>query len=300
VTMPDVLTYSRIKMRKNCPASEHYRYEQCLTPITRKQSLSIGSAVHKGLETGSIEEALKLFDDILPNSQDEMDELEINKVIVSAMLAGYFAKFKPFLEYKAEIQFDIPILNPLTKHISHSFRLQGKIDKLAKIDGLWWLVEYKTASQINQGYFERLELDEQITTYIYAAQKEWNIKIAGVIYRVLKKPSIRQTKKETLEQFCKRLEKDYIDRPEFYFYEQQLYRSQEDLERFEQELWDFTQQYLYEKRNGINYRNCSRCLDWGRCQYMPICCNEPDWNLKYEVKEINEELNDNAVANAKS
>ena len=284
-------------MRKNCPKCEYLRYEEKLVPVLRKESLGLGSAVHKGLETRSIDEALKLFDESVINSQEEMDKLEINKAIVSAMLTGYFAKFKPFTECKAELQFDIPILNPLTRRTSHSFRLQGKIDALAKENGLWWLVEYKTAGQINQGYFERLELDEQITTYVYAAQRQFRIPIVGIIYRVIKKTSIRRTQKETIEQFCQRLEKDYIDRPEFYFFEQQLYRSQNDLKQYENELWQFTQQLLYEKRNGINYRNSGRCLDWGRCQYMPICCNEADWELRYEIQEAHEELrsDDNAI-----
>jgi len=46
--------------------------------------------VHKGLETGSVEDALHLFDDIFPGDQEEADKLETNKAIVQAMLEGYF------------------------------------------------------------------------------------------------------------------------------------------------------------------------------------------------------------------
>lgn len=151
-------------------------------------------------------------------------------------------------------------------------------------------MEYKTASQINKGYFDRVSLDEQITLYMYAYREKFGVKPEGVIYRVLKKPTIRQTKKESLEQFCNRLEQDYVDRPDFYFFEQKYYRSENDLKQFEKELWAFTQQYLYEKRNDINCKNASRCLDFGQCEYMPICLGEADLELDYVKKEKHEEL----------
>lgn len=287
----ETLTYSRIKARKNCPMHEHIRHDLRLVPKIQKESLGMGSAVHLGLETDDIEKAVAYFDDEKPSTQEDANALEIKRATVRAMLAGYFEKFGHWPEgTRKEQQFDIPIVNPATGAKSKTFRLRGKIDAITYIDGMPWIVEYKTASQINNGYFERLELDDQITTYMYAHKKIYGKDAAGVIYRVLKKPGIKQTKKESLEQFCRRLEQDYIGRPEFYFFEQRYYRSPEDLERFEKELWAFTKQYLYERKAGIHTKNASRYLDWGKCEYMPICLNEPDWELFYEERKIHEEL----------
>lgn len=293
----EILTHSRIKARKNCPMAEHLRYDLRLAAKHKRSALSIGSAVHLGLETGDIEQAVDFFKEVLPDDQGEADTLEINRATVRAMLTGYFNRFDQWpTGTLKEWKFDLPIVNPSTGAKSKTFRLQGKVDAIVEIDGLHWVVEYKTASQINQGYFERLELDEQITTYLYAAQKTFGESVAGVLYRVLKKPSIKQTKKESLEQFCRRLEQDYIDRPEFYFYEAQYYRSPQDLDRFEAELWSFTKQYLYERKAGIHSKNAGRCLDWGKCEYMPICLAQPDWQLFYEKKEIHEELQEGQTA----
>ena len=287
----EVLTFSRIKARKNCPMAEHIRYDLELVPRNKKKSLGLGSAVHLGLETDDIDKAVGYFDGVFPDSQEEANELEIQRATVKAMLTGYFNRFGKWGEdTKREVTFDLPIRNPKTGAISRSFRLQGKIDAIATIDGKPWIVEYKTASQINQGYFERVELDEQITLYMYACREAFGIKPVGVVYRVLKKPTIRQTKKESMEQFCNRLEQDYVDRPDFYFFEQKYYRSENDLKQFEKELWAFTQQYLYEKRNDINCKNASRCLDFGQCEYMPICLGEADLELDYVKKEKHEEL----------
>lgn len=287
----EVLTFSRIKARKNCPMAEHIRYDLELVPRNKKKSLGLGSAVHLGLETDDIDKAVGYFDGVFPDSQEEANELEVQRATVRAMLTGYFDRFGKWdKETIRELSFDIPIRNPKTGAVSRSFRLQGKIDAITVIDGKTWLVEYKTASQINKGYFERVSLDEQITLYMYAYRETFGVKPEGVIYRVLKKPTIRQTKKESLEQFCNRLEQDYVDRPDFYFFEQKYYRSENDLKQFEKELWAFTQQYLYEKRNDINCKNASRCLDFGQCEYMPICLGEADMELDYVKKEKHEEL----------
>lgn len=287
----EVLTFSRIKARKNCPMAEHIRYDLELVPRNKKKSLGLGSAVHLGLETDDVDKAVGYFDGVFPDSQEEANELEVQRATVRAMLTGYFNRFGKWGEETIrELSFDIPIRNPKTGAVSRSFRLQGKIDAITIIDGKPWLVEYKTASQINKGYFDRVSLDEQITLYMYAYRETFGVKPEGVIYRVLKKPTIRQTKKESFEQFCNRLEQDYVDRPEFYFFEQKYYRSEEDLKQFEKELWAFTQQYLYEKRNDINCKNTSRCLDFGQCEYMPICLGEADMELDYVKKEKHEEL----------
>lgn len=289
----EILTFSRIKARKNCPQAEHYRYGLHLVSRFKKEALTIGAAVHKGLELGTVEGGLELFENTYPNDQNEQDNLEKQKATVDAMLTGYFAKWGKWDEdTEQEIEFKIPITNPKTKRKSKTFVLAGKIDGLTKIDGQYWLIEYKTASQISEGYFERLDLDDQITTYIYAIQKLRGIKIAGVIYRVVKKPTIKQTQKESVEQYCERLIKDYQERQDFYFFESKFYRSQEDLKRFELELWQFVQQFLYEKRNGINYRNTTRCLDWGKCEYMGLCAGHADAESMFEVKPPHEELNE--------
>lgn len=285
-----ILTHSSLTDFKNCRRKFYYRNELLLAPRIRKTSLSLGSAVHKGIETRSIEEALKMLEGIFPSSQDEADSVETMCVTCQAMLEGYLAQYEAFDDAMAEIQFSIPIINPATGHKSNSFLLQGKADGLAKIDGKNWLVEYKTAGMIDKNYIDKLNLDTQITTYIYALQRFLSIKIEGVIYRILRKPTIRQTKKETVFQFQDRLIQDYKDRPEFYFHEEILYRSQDDLTEFEKELWDLTQTMLHCQRSDGWYTNTGRCSDWGMCSYSALCLKQPDAMVLFETKEPHEEL----------
>lgn len=287
----EILTYSRIKLRKNCPCAEHFRYDKELTLRNKKQPLLLGSAVHKGLETDSIDEALACFNEILPLDQEEQNKLDIAKATCKAMLAGYFKKYGYWDKNTVrEYEFRLPILNPDTGAKSRSYELAGKVDAITKIDGQNWLVEYKTASQINANYFERLDLDEQISLYMYAIRRMTAYNPVGIIYRVLRKPMIKQRKGESLEQFCQRLETDYIERPDFYFFEGKFYRDEIATKQFERELWAFTKQKLYETNHGIHYKNASRCLDFGACEYFPLCTNQPDASLLFEAKKPHEEL----------
>ena len=285
------LTYSRIRMYLNCPASEQLRYGECLVPKMHGSSTRLlGSAVHKGLETGNLEEAMALFDAVIPSTQEEQDQMDADRAICRAMLLGAKTAFSALDDLQPEVEFTLPIINPLTGKASRRFQLAGKVDGICTKDGETWLLEYKTASTITKQYVDRLALDGQITTYIYAMQKVLRKPIAGVIYRVIRKPSINRKQKETAEQFCQRLEADYQERPEFYFYEQLLYRNAADIQAFEQELWNITQRMLWDRKHGISPHNTARCTDFGTCEYMPICRHDDQWESMYEYREPHQEL----------
>ena len=292
VTM-ERITNSSISQFKRCRKEYYYRYMKELVPRREGMARGIGSAVHKGLETGSIDDALELFDRIFPADQTEADALEYNRVTVRAMLEGYFEKYGKDWEgeFRPEVQFNIPVINPATGKPSRSFTLAGKADGLLHGRTDYWLVEYKTSgTTVDKRYVDKLLLDSQMTTYIYGIQRQEGIKISGVIYRVLRKPSIRQTKKETFIQFTDRLIEDYRNRPEFYFYEEQVYRTQADLKEFELELWDYTQDLLKCRRDQRWYKNTSQCGAYAGCDYMPLCLHEQDAELRYESRAKNIEL----------
>lgn len=277
----------------NCPFSEHLRYDEELTPIRRKEALSIGEAVHKGIETWSIDVALSLLDGIYPTSQEEADELEITRATVEAMLAGYFEQFEPFEDHRPETEFELPLLLKGGRK-SRVHYLAGKIDDIVRTPDGDWIVEYKTAGKLDGAYFERLYVDDQITTYCYAARR-LGYNPVGVIYRVIRKPTIRPKKGESIAQFTERLAEDYRSRPEFYFHERKLYRSQDDLNVFEAELRDKVLTFDRDKKAGLNFRNTSHCSGYGGCPYLPLCCGHSGANALYEHKQAHEELNGGEV-----
>ena len=285
----EIWTHSRIKTRMNCPWMEHLRYELELVPIRRKEALSIGEAVHKGIETWSLETALSCFDGIFPADQQEADELEVAKATVEGMLTGYFDRYEPFEDHKPETEFRLPLILKGGRK-SRVHYIAGKIDDIVHTPQGDWLVEYKTASQLTASYFDRLYVDDQITTYCYAARR-LGMNPVGVIYRVLRKPTIRPRKGESIRQYTDRLIEDYKARPDFYFFEQKLYRSQDDLNVFEIELRDKVLTFDRDKKSSLNFRNTSHCSNYAGCPYLPLCTRQNEAQELYEHKRAHEELN---------
>ena len=290
-TVPQIWTHSRIKCRMNCPMLEHLRYEEELTPIRRQDALMIGSAVHKGIETWSIEEAMREFDSFQITCQEDADELEIAKATVAGMLTGYMCRFEPFEDHRPELEFSLPLILP-TGRASKKYIVAGKIDDIEITKDGDWIVEYKTAGQLNGAYFERLYVDEQITMYCYAA-KRLGFNPIGVKYRVIRKPTIRPRKGESMHQYLDRLTQDYLDRPEFYFYEQKLYRSQDDLEAFGKLLLRRITEFDRAKKLGMNWMNTGHCSVYAGCRYLPLCTRQNGAEALFERKAAHEELGGN-------
>lgn len=286
--MPEIWTNSRLKMYQSCPMKEKLRYRDGLVPITKSEALSLGSAVHKGIETWSVEEAVRYFIDEcpIPKTQEEADKQNITLGTIRSMLTGYFATFAPFEEHKPETEFSFVLTKPRSKR---KVIIAGKIDDIVQLEDGQWLVEYKTASSIDKGYIDRLYVDTQISLYMLAAQK-LGYKPKGIIYRVLKKPQIRQKKDETVEAYLFRMAADYMARPDFYFYEERLYRTTKDLKQFENELWLETKQADEAAKKGHYFKHSTSCSVYGTCPYMPLCTGEAGAEMLFEYKAPNEEL----------
>lgn len=284
----DVWTASRLKAYHTCPMKEALRYRKKLAPVSSRPALAFGTAIHKGIEMWSLEAALEALNMPFPMSQEEADEQETVRATVTALINGYMLMYAPFDRHEPEKQFSMPIRTTTGKS-SSKLVIAGKIDDIAYINGECWIVEYKTASRLDSTYFDRLYLDTQITTYMVAARR-MGYNPVGVIYRVLRKPSLKRGKTESLAQFLNRLEADISARPEWYFEERKIYRSVDDLTAFEKQLYNETKlsNDLYKK--GCTYMHSTSCSMYGRCEYLPLCMKEAGAEALFEIREPHEEL----------
>ena len=288
----DIWTVSRLKTYQVCPYKENLRYRQGLALIRGKSSTAFGSAFHKALETRELHEALDILTPNFPKDQAEADEQAVAVVTLQALFEGYCERFPAFEHHKPEFEFELPMLTDRGRK-STKLKIAGKLDDLVKINNRWWVVEYKTASKLDASYFDRLYVDSQITMYMYAMER-LGYNPAGVIYRVIRKPSLRKSQKETVGQFLKRLQDDIKSRPDFYFDERVLYRDKNDLSEFERMLYHETKQANEMARLGRCYRHSTACSMYGACDYLPLCMGEVGAKeALYEIREPNEELNTN-------
>ena len=76
---------------------------------------------------------------------------------------------------------------------------------------------------------------------------------------------------ETPEMFGARLLQDITERPEFYFAERPLTRTNKEIRDFLTELSHISEMMSYQQEHGFWYRDERQCQATFRCEYTPIC-----------------------------
>jgi hypothetical protein len=326
MTVPMTSTYSMWSLFRNCRKAVDWRYLQQLVPLQRDRNLHFGSIIHECLEAWhqrrDLDEVLVLIDRLCADRlRDENQHRDWH--LATAMMRGYAARYpaEDFEVIALEKNFEGPITNPATGAASRSFVLAGKVDGIVRIGAEHFILENKTAGQIDGNYLEKLWTDFQITIYAHYIEQTMGIPITGILYNVLVKAKLQQGKGETEEEFearraellaksktgkttakrklpesdeefQQRLAEKYAD-PEM-FHREMLYLSRDRFEVLRAELWELTQAFLEAKRRGIFYQNTAFCFNYQRpCPYFALCRSNGNPNVIenfYQRVPPNEEL----------
>jgi hypothetical protein len=308
------------------------RYLKELAPIERDGSLAFGSLIHECLELWHSRRDLGLalahIDRACAGRMGD-ERLHRHWHLARAMMTGSARCYSAenFEIVNLEKTFGGPLINPLTRAVSRSFRLAGKIDGIVKIGSEYFLLEHKTAAQVDGDYLEKLWTDLQISLYAHYIEQTQGIKIAGVIYNVLVKSKLQQGKGETEAEFEDRRselvaksktgktsatrklpesDSDFQERlaakyssPDM-FCREVLYISRDQFDAMKSDLWELTQQFLDCRRRGVFYRNTAFCFNYHRpCAYYALCRSGGSENVIanfYETKPPHEELRTNDAA----
>ena len=237
-------------------------------------------------------------------SQEQIDTLETSIRIVQSMLFGYETRFLSkdkikvtrynkeggidgFDEIKIqkitpEYKLGIPIVVG-NYHFNYINRLDGRITTEKNP----WILEIKTTTLIDGNLLKKLNTNFQINSYWYAMLFNDEQKIDGVLYRYIRKPSIKQNKNETLDKFRIRMSKDYQQRPEFYFHEESLCFNHQILP-FVKDLHSHFEELTRCYVTGIWTKKGTACdANFGLCEYLRYCGNPTEQALKtYYEKEV--------------
>lgn len=276
---------SRLQQFLTCPQSYQHRYIRGAVPRKRPTYFVFGSAIHKFIEifyrTKSTEMALRAVEnefkavDTSPLNREEIHELEVDKQtalgIASVYPNFYKADFDNYKTFLTEQKFTLTL--PCGE------KYYGTIDGLIQDHaGDWWILETKTASAqtVNADYFERVKIDSQVAGYMHGAKHMLGSFPRGVVYNVIKKPSIRLKNGESLQAFQKRVfqeytqfatEKAYFTRHELLVAEHRLNSWLGDTDRLVVELAT-----KHKEGDKWWHKNTGACrANFGSCAYLPAC-----------------------------
>ena len=250
------VSISQISLFKSCRRAYELRYIEGLVPIQKADALETGARFHKLIEMLNNGEPLNEY------SNDNSKEL--------AMAIAYQKYIMPILKVsKAEEWFD--------------YKLDAEDSLIGRVDGIadnGYLVEYKTtSSEITEEYEYNLLWNEQILAYMLA--KDVNI----MYYVVCRKPTIRQKKNETDEEFFQRMIDWYDEDTDSKIRLLYIERTNEEIQQFETDIKAIVKEM---KNTHLFYKCTSRCNMWGRrCEYSSVCLNyNPDMDyIEFERKE---------------
>lgn len=296
------LTASTLMDFLTCP--KMYQIKQILGyhPKGISWKLDAGNAYHEALEiqhTKGKEAAMQsvqlFYQDIFQRDCTKEDfsqeKLEQYEAMVSAMV-----EFTPWpVEWldAAEMEFDVG-LDQLGFYpdgaLKNQFRLAGKLDGIGLCHtGRKVVRDYKTKGEIAKASAPHmLSRNLQASFYYYVCQKALGYEdLEGVHFCMVRRPSIKRTKKETNKAFCKRMRLDYADRPDFYYAENLTLRDPAD-DSFLVNLWHMILQIDENTNSGRWYENYTQCKGFGKgCVYLPFCTGETGWVDHYERHEPN-------------
>jgi len=269
---------------------------------------------------------------------EELDALNETKAQGEMILEHYASWCKDkdnFEPYKMEVMFSLPITNPdtgeqlMVEHPEHGGEVpvvyEGRFDGIVKDDlGHYWILEHKTAKTFS-AWDNILDMDEQISSYIWAAQYLFNIPVEGVIYNGLRK---KEPTKPTVLKSGKGLSKnksidttydvylqaikdngfdpaDYTDILNHLDNKGNKFFRREFVRRTHEAITSVQEQVFYEAIDMLSaeafYPNPTRDCSWD-CDFKEVCQMvqnredyEPMLQELYEPREAEEETFDEKV-----
>lgn len=229
------LSVSRIKLFKACRRAYELKYVEGLEPVVTPESLQIGTTYHAKLE--------KLYRD---------GDFEQDYSREAAMAMAYKKYILP--------QFKVKAAEEWCRTETDGIPFVGRVDGIAE-DGR--LVEHKTTSHDLAEYEYSLQWDEQILAYMLMTGAR------QMYYTVCRKPTIRQKKNETDEEFYFRMVAWYDEDTESKIKVILVTRTDEEVQAYKKELEDIVTQI---RNCNDYYRNTCHCTAWGRrCEYSSVC-----------------------------
>jgi hypothetical protein len=291
------LSHSSLNAQLACTQLYAYEYVDKIEPIVQRASRRLGAAFAKALEAGDPAVGVRhLEENTVALGQQEVDQFRIDSAIVKAASGLYLATYTR--EEAREFGYRVRLRNPHTGAYSRTYDLEGYADGLVRTLRGWTLIEDKFVGQLTDLQIKKLPLDRQLALECYGIWRATGKPVTDVQYRFTRKPSIKQRKGETVDQFVERIATDYETRPDFYLREESFRRSSADLVRVEAELWQWADQRRQAEKARIYPRNSSRCVEFGGCPFMPLCIGDPDATSLYTAKKRSDRTPANQEDNA--
>lgn len=283
------LSHSKMQLLLKDPMSYHLKYDLGISTIATKPALSIGSAVHWGLEHNTSN-----LDEYYNTPDNYTDEQGLAEAMVAAYLKNKDEIFDLILTKKDgtklmlsdeihELFINSELKSNIHPNKSHLFI--GIADLLLETNEGLILIDYKTSSKEPDwnGYLE------QIYRYIFMLRNVYPdkpvVKI-GIIN--IRKSGIRQKANESKDSYYHRLKEEYSTNSSKYVYVHMFKPeelNQELMNAYIENLSRMADTAEMIVKNKMYYINFGAQNDYGKAEYYDIFYKTPGAYMLYNISD---------------
>lgn len=312
ITKPKVLfvSYSSMGGFRKCPRYYYWKYIRRLEKATFKLPFIVGRIMHHGIQVlfekpdDAISEIKKKFREEAQDARKKFPEmstwdeegLAAQEYLTTGMLAAFRVYFSKFLGRTKHIATEKTLQYSLNKRVT----IVGKIDNIIENQRLRWIYELKNLKALDMDRVRAIKTDPQSALYleVHNRQEKKKDRLDGIIYKIIRKPSIRMKQKESRKEFMTRLGSWYQNQSDgLKFHLERIKGSFIDGDAVINTVEKVSQQMLdCGGKKDEYFQDFSYCMhDWGACTYYDLCHGDEEKNIvlyqirkKYKVKDDEE------------
>lgn len=289
------LSHSKLQQILTCPMSYYLNYKQGIKLKRKKDALTIGSAVHYGIEHDT-EDLTNYFKE--NGSFEQKTNYSREQILAESMVHGYLLqKDKLFEEILKDDQdnklnlinetHELEIMADLKNFQNgESNEFIGIIDLLLLTDKGFIVIDYKTSSQVPDWN----KYLDQIYRYIFLLKHNFpSVPVYKIGIINLRKSSIRQKQNENLEEFINRFKREYESHSDLYL-QLHIYEAENlDLnliEEYNNNLRKEAEMANIIENNKLWYINWNNIEgQYGKSDYYDIFYKTPGNYLLYKITD---------------
>jgi len=279
----DGITNSLLQTWLRCRMAAKFSLEGIRQDAFRDK-LELGSLFHELLDkwynlpkaSQVPSKASELFDTTISAEKKKVFKRSGDLQKFEGLLASAYGMFINYVYYyhKQDKQKDWIELEGVFDVNWRGFKLRGKVDGLYRDKGgKLWLFETKTKSRISEDTMNSsLCFDPQNLFYITAKEEQLGEKISGVLYNIVRSPSLRLKKDETQEDFYSRIKEDIASRNDHYFMRYEVKYTEKQKKIFRDELINKLSDFSAWNTGDLNtYKSECSCSRGWNCGYLELC-----------------------------
>lgn len=294
------ISHSSMGAFRKCPRYYWYKHIRRLELAELTIPFIIGRIMHHGIQTlfskpddaeketkkKFKEEATKartLFPQISPDDEEELAGLEFSSM---GMLKAFRRHYGKFLKGTQHVKTEARIQYELNKKVV----VVGNIDNIIMNQNTRYMYELKNLKSFDMRRIEGIKTDAQTSLYftLWNRMVKKSEKLGGIIYNLIRKPSIRQKKGESRGEFLRRLEEWYEEDTGLKFHMDRIKVPLIPGEHVINSIEKVSNIMLSCKTKEDYYQDFGSCIrDWGRCPMYALCHEggETKANLKlYKIR----------------